>query len=171
MIYPSIDYADNGANRIDISDIEAKAQSLQTITPFIIGEYVDTYLGLIDDLRETAIYKFGKKICGISSLYCYGSDDQDISTVELVNNYGSTFVGSYRDVTVVNTTNIAEHNELLQSNNDHIPAVIFSPLESEILPEFILDEYSGMIAELYPFVAIPLVGMPVIIEWLPLSGT
>lgn len=164
MIFPSLDYSGSGANRIDITDIEEKARTIFNVAPYLLKSDFEGYALLLNDLRADTAKKLGNIICGVSSLFCYGTDDVLATNVEIVDNYGASFVGDYCGIMTVSIL-----DDLQQTSGHFVPSAMFSPLESDELPLRIADEYSGMVGELYSFVAVPLVGMPVVIERLPLA--
>lgn len=164
MIFSSLDYSGSGANRVDISEIEEKARTISEVAPYLMTSDFEGYLLLLNDLRANTVKKLGDIICGVSALFCYGTDDEHATNVEIVDNYGASFVGDYCGITTISMLDDLQE----QPNGQLIPSAIFSPVDSDGLPSVILDEYSGIVGELYPFVAVPLVGMPVVIERLPL---
>lgn len=170
MIFPSIDYSGSGANRIDITEIEEKANTLHKVGHHLLGSDLAGYFLLLDDLRKDAARTLGNRVCGISALFCYGTDDMDATNLEAVDNYGASFVGEYCAIVTI----VDPEDKLTLETSGHskplVPSVVFSPFTGDDLPPFVLDEYSGLVSELYPFVAVPLVGMAVVVEKLPLYG-
>ncbi len=167
MIFPTIDYSGSGANRIDIAELEAKAGTLQQVGPYLLLDDFEGYYLLLNDLRENAARKLGNIVCGISAFFCYGTDSERASNLEKVENYSASFIGEYCTIVTITDPDSQLGVDPTNSRDAIIPTAIFSPFDRDELPPYIFDEYSILLGELYPYVAVPLVGVPVLMEKLP----
>ena len=167
MEYDPFLFEDSGFRRIDLEPVEAMAHSLNEVAKFLKQDEFDVYGELYDELQLIAEQKLAKKVCGVHAAYCIGCDSSEIRVGEPVDSHGASFIGLFAKVTTLLAPNEAFLLPDINTQNSPVLSALFYPLEPEELQYDVGNRYSGFVSSVYPYVAVPLVGVPLIVEHLP----
>jgi hypothetical protein len=167
MEYDPFMFEDSGLRRIDLTPVEDMAYSLSEVARYLNEDEFDVYGELYDELQYIAEEKLAKKVCGIHASYCIGCDSTDLRVGDPVDSHGSSFIGLFAKVTTIYAPNEAFLLPDINTQESPVLSALFYPMEPDELPYDTGDRYSGFVSSVYPYVAVPLIGVPLIVEHLP----
>ena len=160
-------FENSGLRRIDLTPVEDMAYSLTEVAQYLDKDEFDIYRELYDELQCITEQKLARKVCGIHAAYCIGCDSTDIRVGDPVDSHGASFIGMFAKVTTLLAPNEAFLLPDINTQESPVLSALFYPIEPEELPYDTGDRYSGFVSSVYPYVAVPLIGVPLIVEHLP----
>jgi hypothetical protein len=160
-------FDESGLRRIDLTPVEDMAHSLNEVAKFLNQDEFDIYGELFGELQFIAEQKLARKVCGVHAAYCIGCDSTDIQVGEPVDSYGASFIGLFAKVTTLLAPNEAFLLPDINTQESPVLSALFYPLEPEELPYDTGDRYNGFVSSVFSYVAVPLIGVPLIVEHLP----
>jgi hypothetical protein len=160
-------FEDSGLRRIDLSNVEEMAYSLAEVARYLDEDEFDVYGELYDELQMVAENTLARKVCGVHAAYCIGCDSTDLQVGEPVDSYGANFIGLFSRVSIIYAPNEAFLLPDINTQESLVLSALFYPVEPEELPYDTGDRFNGFVSSVYPCVAVPLIGVPLIVEQLP----
>lgn len=139
---------------LDTSHLEAEAKSFLAIMNSLSMDDLDVLEVLTRQLYDRAMLTLGPYICGLESEICVAFDSSNVNGDVLLAP-DNKFAGKFRGV-----SSVLVNPEV--SDDPLVPSLVFEP--REISTGDYPDSRYGSAATLYPRVAVPLVGVPFMIE-------
>jgi|GEM_PF-2257087 len=160
-------FEDSGMGRIDLSTVEDMAYSLSEVAQYLDEDEFDLYGELYDELQSIAETALARKLCGVHASYCIGCDSTELRVGEIVDSSGANFIGLFSRVTTLYAPNEAFLLPDINTQETPVLSALFYPVEPDELPYDTGNRYNGFVSSVYPYVAVPLIGVPLIVEHLP----
>ncbi len=160
-------FEESGMRRIDMSPVEDMACSLAEVALHLNEDEFDVFDELYEQLQTVAEQQLSSKVCGIHASYCIGCDSVDMRSGETVDGYAASFIGLFAQVTMLFAPKEAFLLPDITTQEVPVLSALFYTVEPEELPYDIGEKYNGFVSAVYPYVAVPIIGIPLIVEHLP----
>ncbi len=154
----------------DISQIESQANTINAVLDNYGLEAIDVYTDLLDKMTLLTRNTLGTIACGVDAFYGVGCFAEDEGQGDILDGEIVPFVGRFDRAAIVLGTlgKSSVQHAGFEVSEVLAPSLVFTPIDPRDLPDSYYERYHGASGALYGRLAVPLFGMPVMIEPLDL---